>query len=503
MAQSKVTGVHIAMIIFAMLTLIFGVVSFMTLRHSAEQEAELQKAKTDLSNQETAAKNLRDSLSQWQTFSGAQMEEVGTVASPTPNTQIGFIHQLILDTAGPLSNFTIKDALQKLAQDRDNALVEAKRRTDEKNKLEQDYNRLTEVYRTESETHDKAKTVAITDAQSEKERMTETVNRYKDDLAAADTEINRLKAELSDLDKQRMDQLDEKQREIERLTNTNTRLQLIIEAERTYSYDQPDGEIVNVSFDTDTVWINLGKKDGIRPGLTFSVYNKNLNTVGGKVSDIKAAIEITDVLNDGMSSARILWDDVSRPLARRDKVFTPLWQVGQPEIFALAGGFDLDHDGKDDTEQFISLIKRYGGKVGATISKTGERNGEDITSAYKFLIVGDLGLNEKTEQQILDLIAKGKKYDEGNPVDIMKRDAEESGVRFISMQDFLAYMGYKPQRSLWHPGSLLPYDSKVGLRSRDGRSRTKNAKQTLGEYGSYSRTARMEEEKKHGRRLAP
>ena len=99
---------------------------------------------------------------------------------------------------------------------------------------------------------------------------------------------------------------------------------------------------------------------------------------------------------------------------------------------------------------------------------SGERLGEEITSEYKFVVLGDLGdpLKESDPQkraqiQRVQTLAQD-----------LKKEAQQSGVRVITMNDFLSYMGYKPQRRLWRPGENIPW---VMTTRRDGgRSRQDN-----------------------------
>lgn len=486
MAQGKNTGIQIGMIVLAIISLISIVVAYMQWKHADEQTANYLKMESDLRNQETASRNRLDDINELKALIGANVEQVGRIAERNPATLVGMTVEQIEKTAGPSQQPTVLDGFARTRQEIDTLRAQNLDLTNQLQTLTAQYNALNDKYAAEAATHDTARTMSQTELAKQLDEKKEAVNRVQAELDAVDRDKKQLQVDFDDMKKQKDDEIAEKEVEIARLTSTNQRLQQTIEAERTYSFDVPDGEITDVNFDTNTVWINLGTDHGIRRGLTFSVYHKNLNTVGGKTSDIKAAVQITDTLGPKSSAATILWDDFSRPISRQDKIFTPLWRVGQQEVFALAGDFDIDGDGKDDTQTLINIIEDAGGKVKARLTKRGERTGEQITSEFKFLVIGDIGANAKDESQIIN-----DEFDAGNPVDVMKKQASQSGVRYISMKDFLGYMGYRSQRRLWRPDGQMPFNLSAGVRDDQPR-RSKSDLQSSGTVsGVLSRNPRL------------
>jgi len=160
-----------------------------------------------------------------------------------------------------------------------------------------------------------------------------------------------------------------------------------------------------------------------------------------------------------------------------------LWRSGLKETFALVGKFDIDQDKTDDREILITAIRNAGGLVGDQVLPSGERTGEEITSEFKFVVLGDIGepLKEPDPQK---RAAIQRVHSLANDI---KKEAQQSGVRVITMNDFLSYMGYKPQRRLWRPGENIPWI--MTTRRDGGRSRSDNIS-TGTTSGTYSRSNR-------------
>jgi hypothetical protein len=290
------------------------------------------------------------------------------------------------------------------------------------------------------------------------------------------------------LDEEMSAKVDDLKNQISKLTETNERLTNQIYELTDQSFDIPDGEIVSVNYDTRTVFIDLGSEDKLKPGTTFSVYQKNLATVGGRTSDIKATIEVIRIVNEHTAEAKITSEgdypgDYSRPIARGDAIYSPLWRSGVQEVFALVGKFDLDGDKTDDRNILINMIRNAGGAVEAQVTPDGERAGGEIDSRFKFLVLGDIGdPSEEPDEQERAKIQKMHSH-----TNDLKKEAQQSGVRTVTKNDFLSYMGYKPQRRLWRPGENIPW---VMTTRRDaGRSRRDiQSRETVS--GAYSRSNR-------------
>jgi hypothetical protein len=156
---------------------------------------------------------------------------------------------------------------------------------------------------------------------------------------------------------------------------------------KTFAMD--DGEIRSVNQRTAIVWINLGKADHLQPKVTFTVHRAGLPaTEDGR----KASIEVTNVLGDHLSEARILEDSLKDPIGPGDKIYTPLWEPGHPEHFAIVGriNFKGDADKDDDRQRLRDLIRANGGVIDAEVDPaTGTISGDNVTAATPFGVTVD------------------------------------------------------------------------------------------------------------------
>jgi hypothetical protein len=138
------------------------------------------------------------------------------------------------------------------------------------------------------------------------------------------------------------------------------------------------GRITEIANGGDTVWINLGKADGLRPGVTFGVLDGDVSRVAD--ARPKARIEVVSIVNDSEHLARckVLSDHSPTTILRGDSIYSPAWQPGPKVQFVLVGKMDLDRDGKDDTESLKSLIEQNGGVVS-----------KDLTIDTRWLVIGE------------------------------------------------------------------------------------------------------------------
>ena len=129
-----------------------------------------------------------------------------------------------------------------------------------------------------------------------------------------------------------------------------------------------DGQIILVDDSAKVVHLNIGKDDRVYPGLTFSVYDKNMPIPrDGKG---KAEIEVYSVQKN-TSMARILKSEIKRPIILDDNIANLIWDSDKTNVFVIEGEFDLNGDGKieeDAADKIKVLIGKWGGKVADSIS---------------------------------------------------------------------------------------------------------------------------------------
>jgi len=192
-----------------------------------------------------------------------------------------------------------------------------------------------------------------------------------------------------------------------------------------------------------SVWINVGRADGLDPQTTFSVYSADATNLGKAAS--KASIEVTRVTGEHMAEARIIKDSISDPIVPGDKLFTPLWSPGEKKHFALVGFLDLDGSGRNNHEAVRNLITMCGGIVDCDADKgevkAGDGSGRrgEMTINTTYLVRGEQP-SDKGEAKDMNLYTE------------MLRSADRLGVRIISLADLKQQMGYQNQTTVKHFG---------------------------------------------------
>jgi hypothetical protein len=158
------------------------------------------------------------------------------------------------------------------------------------------------------------------------------------------------------------------------------------------AYDQPKGKIVKVDAAQQTVYLNLGSLDLVKPGLTISVFAEAEYKPN---AERKASIEVVEVADEHLCRARVteIRNAVRRPLKPGDQLYNPMWTPGMREHVAIAGAIDLTGDGRDQTAEFVKALEKEGVIVDVWLDmKDLSVKGVYKTVNFKtsYLILGDL-----------------------------------------------------------------------------------------------------------------
>jgi hypothetical protein len=201
-------------------------------------------------------------------------------------------------------------------------------------------------------------------------------------------------------------------------------------------HEAADGEITWVNQRQRIAWINVGFEDGLTRQTTFTVFDRDENSLATGAKP-KARIEVIRVTEPHLAECRILEDDLKNPILPGDKIFSPAWSPGQRLHFAIAGVLDLDGDGRPDNDEIRSIILVNGGVIDAELKPDGTRVGE-ITAQTRYLIRGkapserELGADE------------GKKAFEAYTQ--LLKSADTLGAETIDVSRFINLMGWKAQQ---------------------------------------------------------
>ena len=303
--------------------------------------------------------------------------------------------------------------------------------------------------------------------QEEKSRALENQNKlqaqvelFKDKIA----DVTRASEEAADIAK---NAIGEAKFQVSILQEENSNLKRTLNEITTEVFDHADGKVIHVATGLGTVFIDIGRADGLTSNRTFSVYDQSVTDFANATP--KATVEVIRV-QTFRSEARVTKEDLVNPILPGDHVLTATWDPGFTVKFALAGRFDLDGDRFDDTEKLIRMIERNGGEVVASHDSKGKISGE-VSSDVRYLVKGNMGLIGGTEDdpdagQIL------------NAVKAMEADAAKNTVQIIDLQKLLNRMGVRAQpktKQLDFPQGGFPERHSGGSTTRESGSGTRPA----------------------------
>ncbi len=218
--------------------------------------------------------------------------------------------------------------------------------------------------------------------------------------------------------------------------------------------DVPDGRIVFVDYVRSEVRTTLGRQQGARERMQFSVFDRN--AVGLPTDKPKGVIELVRV-NSNDSLARIVKTNTpSDPIRNNDFVYSAAWSADRPKRFALIGKIDMDQNGADDREDLKRLIRQAGGVIDYDLPPpgTGPETGK-ITGTTTFYVLDD-------RDPLRPPTGRSGEFPGTETTEWLQKksqvleDAQNRGVRPIAIARLLAYLGYSYGQSV--PGRVEAID---------------------------------------------
>jgi hypothetical protein len=461
-SSNKPTAVHYSLIVFVMMSIILGVFVYMGYRDLGQARKDEETAKAESQKANTDLRKTIDDLDQLKKTLGLLQDVTVDSTNPdNPNSVVGGVKRAMVDQGQTEAESTLVGTVAKLRTALDTAKADLASKTAALQTTEQQMLGLQTRYSGIADDHGKARTAAEGD-------LRKTVNERDEKLAAKDQEIgalrqqfNQSQVELEQEKEARAKERKQLQDENLRLVAINDKLRSELDEIKKESFEVGDGLIATVDNTSRLVWINLGDADFLKPRMTFSVYGKDTPGVGRTPADIKGKIEVTRILDPHLAEAKMIEEDIYRPMAPGDIIYTPLWSPGRAERFAVVGKLDLDSDGISDRELFRGEMAVRGAEIADEVDDDGNRTGAGINESIKFLILGSIpdisNIANKDEEAKAQRIIDGFKD--------MDKEARLHGVRTVTLSDFLNYIGYKPKRRLFRPGQERPYNLKAGAAS--------------------------------------
>ncbi len=466
-AANKPGAVHYTLVVFVVLTVILGITNYMSFRDASDKFVEYLKVVDENQKLNKASRTLDDQIQALKNQIGIKLDLVDDPTNPNNQaTVIAALKNEIATYGKDLAGNNVQETIRKLRDGVDAAAADRDSKTTKVGVLEKEllalkgqYQNQVDNYRGKSETYNREKQDVIG---SEKEKIDAKIQ-----------EITRLNSEVKDFQIRLEEEKDSREKERTTLTNDvaalETRINFLrdkIDNLEKLSFEVADGVVTRVEHSNSTVLLNLGEEDFLKTRMTFSVYARDNQGVGRGPEDIKGKIEVTRILGPHISEARIVDEDLYRPIMAQDLIYTPIWSPGLVEKISIIGDIDLDNDGRSDREQFHQMLAVAGCIIDNEVDDNGDRVPVDgkVTVQTRFLVKADvpdladaLTDDEKEKSKKVNLQYKN-----------MEDEARKNGVRVIKLNDFLAYIGFHSKRRTFLPGQDRPFALKSGSTSVAG-----------------------------------
>lgn len=463
-ASNKPGAVHYALIIFVMITVVLGIVSYMNHREYSDQSAKFAEKEAEVSKLGRLVKNGDDQVQVLKKLVGRNFDLVDDATNPqNANTVKNAALKDMADFGKELAGANYAETLQRLREALDAALADRDSKAAQVAALQKDLQTERDRLNSQVDTANKAKTKSETDKRDVIATQDERLNAKQEELNKLKADNNGLTAELAQEKEGRERDNKAKNQEITNLENRIEFLREKLNNVEKVSFEVANGLIQRVDNASKTVWINLGEADFLKPRMTFSVYAKENQGVGRGQEDVKGRIEVTRIIGPHMAEARITEEDLFRPMVAKDLIYTPLWRPGLVEKISFVGLIDLDGDGKSDWEEMKQILAVHGAEADNYVDDNGKRIPETgkITVHTKFLVLGHV----PEPDQVVGDDDKQKVTEIRKHLTEMTKEARVNGVRPIKLNDFLAFVGVKLNRRVFRPGQERAFNLKSGATS--------------------------------------
>ncbi|MBY0522945.1 MAG: hypothetical protein K2R98_06085 [Gemmataceae bacterium] len=211
------------------------------------------------------------------------------------------------------------------------------------------------------------------------------------------------------------------------------------------AFDKPKGKILELDRVGNTVFLDLGSADYVKPGMTFSVFGLGEYK---PTAERKASVEVVSVSGDHMCMARVteIKSATRDPILKGDLLYNPAWTPGLREHVAIAGFIDLSGDGRDETAEFVKSLEKQGVIVDAYLdlkemALKGALKKLDRQTGY--LILGELpdldkgGVMNQADPRL------ERKMNIHEEINKLHEQAKALGITIVPARKFMALVGMK------------------------------------------------------------
>lgn len=442
MSHRGPTALHFTAIALTIGTFLLIAVAFLFYRETQEMRGAVVRAEAEQEKLVDQVRELDDRIGVLKDVLGYGHAEVGQIDERDASTVVGAARTDIgrvlgrSETSAPVS---AREAMARLARERDNLLVERDALVDSKSTALANYRAMERIWKAILKPEKEARLTA-------EKSLLSNLREREEVLAEKELEIDALRERTSE----QRDQIAELQKVLEEKDkvmvqkfalhrSTVRRLNRNLQKRDSHRFERSDGKITLVDDTGRLVWVDLGSADKLRAGIRFSVFDRDAERVGSSRKGLKGVIEVVRVTGPHRSQARVIDGNRLDPLLSGDLVFSPIWSVGHVEQFALVGLVDLNGDGRSDIEGLRRYIQQSGSRVSVWVNDAGDRSGGAVDMRVKYLVVGRTPSPDSARSD-----AQRAAYNRliGH-LTAMRGEAYDHGVRVIRLNDFLAYIGYR------------------------------------------------------------
>ena len=145
-----------------------------------------------------------------------------------------------------------------------------------------------------------------------------------------------------------------------------------------------DGHVIEIGGPDATVYLDIGRKHRVVPGMTFEVFttaDQVQNNKEGKLRG-KASVQVLRVTED-TSTARVTRSSANQPINRNDVLINAVYSPTYTYRMMVYGKLDVNNDGKASTGEASVIrnrIQEWGGKV---------IDSEKVTGDLDFVVIGN------------------------------------------------------------------------------------------------------------------
>jgi hypothetical protein len=429
MAARENQGLQITLIIFVMLTIILSVTTFVFYGNSKDYRKQADEAKSTSNQSAEQMRQAQDERNTLATTLGYPITEKKEEIESKAKAALQKHGEFFANVPEPQRTYT--KLVEEMAKTIEAKNVELKKAKDAQDKLDQDYKEKSANMAKTLAAHEDDKEKAVAALKAIQTTNASQVGELSKSVELANAAVKQkdqaLQQERARHDSEMKKLADELRRAYETVANKQNVIEGLTEATPTV----PDGRVSWVNQRDDTVFINVGSDDGLQRRISFSVYDRNATDAAKAVK--KGSIEVLNIRGPHLAEARIMESTNSDPIVPGDIIFTPIWDPGQTQHFAIVGFIDFDNDGSSDRTKLRDLITHNGGVIDVEVDEKGNITGE-LSSRTNYLIKG-----APPDEDDLPAVI--------NAFSNLDKQATANGVPAVSVKAFLAQIGYTARPS--------------------------------------------------------